>query len=797
MLFVALAQLTVAATAPDTILVGERATIRVTATVSSAALPQLRPLGIAPFTIVESVTSSELQTDRHGRTRAETQLRLVVLADRPGTFLVAPFEARAGGEWARSRPLRIVVRGSAASREPPPIVARAPLEPNNAVNFRAMVMPETVYVGQQATYQVGLFVESSVRARLRRNPEFVAPEMRSMLTYDLVRAGRVPFARVEGGRRYEAHVFERAIFPLAPGRYVFPPARLTYAVPTSPSFFSREETQEAQTDSVTLIVLDVPDAGRPADYAGVVGRLSLTAQLDSARARVGDPLSLVVRVTGIGNVKLFPRPALSVPWASIVPAGERVNIDSAAPTVGGTKEFEWVLTPRTAGELELSPIRYPYFDPERRRYDVAESAPIPISVAPGSLVATTPASDDSVAAMPIRREWRGAPPTALYEQPAFWLTILFAPVPAIGLGLVRRPRRGVATSASRTLRAVTRRAGRNDIGVLRRAFVGALAERLNLGARHFAVSGALSRSLRRAGVSTETAQATESLLGLLDDAAFARDGAPSPDFPARAWKVFRSVDREARERSALESGLLVALTALALGGVARVSASSADGAGSFAKGVQAYDGRHFERARAHFADAARAVPAASEAWANYGTAGWASSDTAAASVGWQRALRLEPLAMDVRERAELVHPLDVRSIGWVAPIPLQGLAVLGALLWLGAWALAVLRLSGRDRWSRDWGIAAGAVALLIASGGWTIRSRRTAEDLAVVAGRGTLRALPALIADATESIAVGEIARTVGRRGAWTRIALDGGREGWIASETLVRLDARGAALAP
>src|SRR5687767_14404942 len=124
MLFVALAQLAVVATAPDTIIVGERATIRVTATVSGAALPQLRPLGVAPFTVVESATSSEVQTDRYGRTRAETQLRLIILADRPGTFLVAPFEARAGSEWARSRPLRIVVRGSAASREPPPIVAR-------------------------------------------------------------------------------------------------------------------------------------------------------------------------------------------------------------------------------------------------------------------------------------------------------------------------------------------------------------------------------------------------------------------------------------------------------------------------------------------------------------------------------------------------------------------------------------------------------------------------------------------------------------------------------------------------
>ncbi|MDP9266323.1 MAG: hypothetical protein M3O91_09450, partial [Chloroflexota bacterium] len=65
----------------------------------------------------------------------------------------------------------------------PAIVARAPLDTSALVNFRVLVQPETVYVGQQATYQLGVFLDETVRDRMRRM-EALAPEMRSMMAYE-------------------------------------------------------------------------------------------------------------------------------------------------------------------------------------------------------------------------------------------------------------------------------------------------------------------------------------------------------------------------------------------------------------------------------------------------------------------------------------------------------------------------------------------------------------------------------------------------------------------------------------
>jgi len=74
-----------------------------------------------------------------------------------------------------------------------------------------------------------------------------------------------------------------------------------------------------------------------------------------------------------------PRPLEQVhpPWRGrdegFVPLW--VRVDTTARKIAGTKEFDWVLTPRIAGELDVPPIRYPYFNPDSRRYQVASTNP--------------------------------------------------------------------------------------------------------------------------------------------------------------------------------------------------------------------------------------------------------------------------------------------------------------------------------------------------------------------------------------------------------------------------------------
>jgi hypothetical protein len=317
------------------------------------------------------------------------------------------------------------------------------------VNFHALLVPDTVYVGQQATYQIGVFLNQETRQRLRRNPEFVPPETRSLLVYDLPDA-KTPLVGTIDGRPYEIHVFQRAFFALSPGRYLVPPSKLTYALPQSASFFSREESHSMRSESVTLVVLPVPTAGRPEDWAGAVGDWHALLRVDSSSGRVGNPLVVTMRIEGRGNVTLLPRPRLSVGWGSVVAADERVEFDSTPATMRGAKEFDWLLTPRQVGRRSIPAQRFVFFNPASRRFELATTTAVGVTVAPGDTVAVDSVADAMVLAdaasdvppdLTVRATMGSAAGFSWLRAPWFVALMLLAPLPAAAGAFRRRRRR--------------------------------------------------------------------------------------------------------------------------------------------------------------------------------------------------------------------------------------------------------------------------------------------------------------------------------------------------------------------
>ena len=665
----------------------------------------------------------------------------------------------------------------------PAVVARTAPDANLGVTFRALVIPDTVVVGQQARYQVAVFVTEAVREQLRRNPEFVPPELRSMLAYDQRGGYTVLHNRRIGERTYEIHVFERAIFPLTAGVHRIPPAELTYALPLGSSFFSREESHTLRSDVATLVAIEPPAAGRPAAWAGAVGSLAMSSRLDTHDARAGEPVTLTLRITGEGNINLLPRPLLAMGWAAAVPSGERVTVDSASQLVRGAKEFDWLVTPRAAGEHELPSVAYPYYDPGQRRWNEARTAPETLHVAAGATVAAEP-SAPRAAPGPLRRTWRGPLPQPLASRLPFWLAVLLVPIP-VAVTFARRAWRRRMHRRRGMPAAARLRDPRLTVDEARRAFRRALDERLGLGTEAVSVTDDVAHLLRRSGVTATTAKDAAALLAELDAAAFA-GAAPPRDAGARLRRLMDAIDTEAVRWSMRTIMLLV----IALGVLAQPAGSATRDRAevAFAEGLGAWQRGDFPVARDRFADAARVAARAPDAWVNLGAAELVTHDTAAAVQAWQRALRLEPRAFDVRAAlAALPAPSD-GSIAWMPPVA-DDVAALAAL---GLWSIAWIGLAfALDRASAAGAIAA-AIALVVAVAGGAaareVHHRSVAAPLAVARGGEPLRALPALGADASAQLLSGEIAHVDSATGPWARITLDGERSGWIARERLLDL---------
>ncbi|MFI5310275.1 MAG: hypothetical protein ACHQQ3_03510 [Gemmatimonadales bacterium] len=693
-------------------------------------------------------------------------------------------------------PVLLLLLQAVAPQAPlPDVVTHSRIDRSRGVDFHARVSPDTVYVGQQATYQLGVFLDQETRQRLRRNPEFLPPESRSMLAYDLPERGGALSVAIDG-RPYEVHVFRRALFPLTPGRYEIPAARLTYALPQSPSFFSREETFSLRAEAATLVAIDPPLAGRPGDWTGAVGVWRATARVDSARGRAGDPLVLTLRIEGQGNVTLLPRPALSVSWANVVPADERVRLDSTPTALRGSKEFDWLVTPGTAGAQRIPAIRFSYFNPFTRRYEVALSEAFGVRVAAGDVVALAGPVEAPAGTAPL--SLIGAldeeAPYPLGDLPLVRWLLALAPLPALAGWIATRPRRvpRVSTPMERLSAMQDMRAREFAPAEVRRALLEGLRARTGLDAAALAQPGAWTRGLRHAGVRDETAREAETLLDRLDSASF---GGAAPggvaDLATRAADVLRLVGEEATPRVAPRATMVRALSfgvGLALAGSGALFARSLQRAQApFAQGITAYAGADYVRAARLFEDAAREVPRSSAAWANAGTASWAIHDTALAVVGWQRGLRLDPTSAELRDRLALVRaPQDV-GVARVPNLPARGPSALALLLWVLGWALVA-----RQTWRRHPALPVAVLTLVVAgvlgASARVFEDRLEGRNLAVVTDPGPLRAVPSLGAEGGAAPIVGEVARVVRRQGVWTHVAFDGGRDGWIATERLAPL---------
>jgi len=650
---------------------------------------------------------------------------------------------------------------------PMALASVAPLQAQEGerVGFTARVSPDTIYVGQQATYSLTVRIPADIRQRLRRNPEFVPPEPRAMLAYEL------PISRAASpADAVEVHTFRRALFVLTPGRYQIPTARLSYALPQSASFFSREDERVLRSATTSFVAIDPPLRARPADWLGAVGVWRASARVDRSDPRVGDPVVLTLRLEGEGNPTLLPRPVISIPWADVVPQGESVVLEAAPLMLGGVKEFSWLITPREQGSQSVAPIAYSFFDPDGRAYAVARTDAVSLRVRPGTLVAVPPraAALRDAAVIPLRPALAGPARTALPGS-IWWMWIaLLAPAP----WLLQR----FAPRAVRRRQAASREAGPTSARALLER---GLRARTGVEVAQHTTPGALAAALRLEGVTPETALAAEQLRDACDAQAFARAERRDSTQTARerAESILVAIEKEARRHVVP----LLVLSTLLVAGCAAPSRDDTAALSAFSEGQTAYVGRDYTVARDAFIRAVNAAPRDPAVWANLGTAAWAANDTAMAVLGWQRALRLDPRDDATRQLLARVRAPQHRGAARVWPVEPTLAAGLALFLWLSGWAWAFIttRRGGRARYAAVLLVPGLVLAALAGFLEYTVRGR----DLVVVMQPTPLRALPALGADPGAVPLAGEVAKILERRGVWVRVALDGNREGWIPAE--------------
>ncbi len=131
-------------------------------------------------------------------------------------------------------------------------------------------------------------------------------------------------------------------------------------------------------------------SGAPGSFTGAVGRFSCEISLDKSTTKANEAVTLKVKISGKGNIKLADAPAINFPpdMETYEPK-ENVSVTATAGGVTGFKTFEYLIIPRTAGEYKLPIQPFSYFDLEKKQYVEIPSPELTLRVDKGNETVTT------------------------------------------------------------------------------------------------------------------------------------------------------------------------------------------------------------------------------------------------------------------------------------------------------------------------------------------------------------------------------------------------------------------------
>ena len=603
------------------------------------------------------------------------------------------------------------------------------------------------------------------------------------------------------------------------------------------SFFEddyRTIRKRVTSESYKVHVSKLP-AGAPASFGGGVGNFSIRTALSKDSLRTHDAASLIVTISGKGNVSLLEAPKIDFPPDfEVYDAKVTDNTDSSTGRTSGSKSFEYPFIPRSHGTFTLDPVEYSYYDIEAGRYVTLRTDPVTVSVAKGNdadvpqggqMVQGTVRRDVKSLGSDIRSIATKKPSLSrqgsfFVFSGAFWgLLASLAAAAAAAFMLLRRwaarradvvgTRSRVATKMAQKRLSVAEGYLRNNLYTafyeeLHRALLGFISDKLNIDPADMTKEN-ITAALASGGV--PDALASE-FTGLLDACEFARY-APDAGHDAMnahyetAVSVISMIDSSMKKKNVTaRTGALTAM--LILLAPFWTSAAQVPADSLWEAGIAAYSSGDWEGAAAAWGAIEAEGLESPELYYNIGNAFFKSSDYAHAILYYERALKLDPSYSDARfnlefaresvqDRIESVPEFFlktwVRKLGYlfssdmwaVLFLILVGLALAGGLLFLLGSGGAVRRT----------GFFAGLAALLLAFCCLGFASSQKAaynraDSAIVTVPVSSVRSSPG--AGASKDLFVlheGTKVRILDEVGEWWNIELSDGRQGWLPASDL------------
>ena len=798
----------------------------------------------------QSGRSTSIQIINGKRTKSvQTTYTYVLRPASSGRFSLPPATAKVNGKEIRSGQVAIqVAAAGAASSSSQQRSAQQPGQTQQAGGsgiqdsdiFLKMDLSRTkAVVGEPIIVTLKLYQ----RVNIGGFENVVFPTFNGFWSQEIEAPTNIEFSReVYDGQIYNSALLRKfVIIPQQQGQVKIDPAEMVCLVNVRVSsggtsifdgFFDDYRTvrKKISTGAVTVNVSPLP-AGAPASFGGGVGSFSISAKLSRDTLKTHEAASLLVTVSGKGNISLLEAPKVKFPPdMEVYDTKVSEKVDQGG--LSGSKYYEFPFIPRSHGDFVIEPVKYSYYDVNQGRYVTLETEPIPVAVvrgnetdAGGVVVAGPSQKDVRTLGSDIRFISTKAPALVskgqfLVGSAIFWILSAVLLMLAVVSWLVFRrmaARRAdvVGTRNRKATKMALKRLHlactflKQDLHTafyeeLHKALLGFISDKLNIPFAELSRER-ISQALKDEKVSDSYA---DTFIGILDACEFARY-APDSGHEAmaahyeQAVDVISSIDSNMKGKKGAASHA-VALVLLMMVPMAASAQNEAYVDSLWNVANEAY-------AEGRWADAVKDYEMISEMglesaslYCNTGNAFFKDGNVPMAILYYERALKIDPSYADARYNLELMNATIQDRIDPVPEFILKvwmrdacyimdsdAWAVCFLVFFALTLAMALVFLLAPSAGGRRAGFFSGIIMLILAVFSvsfaiWQKNDYVNADEAVVMRPVASVKSSPA-----TESstdlfiLHEGTKVKIVDEVGRWNNIELADGRQGWLPSEDL------------
>lgn len=337
------------------------------------------------FRVIAGPSQQVSQSWVNGKSSFEKAYSYYLLPNQKGNLIIKQATIEYNGQIYKTSPIKITVTNAVQEERNPNDAPQISADDN--IHLVADISKTNPYINEPITVVYKLYFDFNIG--IRNSRELDKPKYNDFWSQNIEIKRLVAEEGMFQGRRCAVVVLKKIVlYPQKSGKLVIEPLSLDLdlELPTNRrDMFGRVlvtgGNKRVSAGAKTIAVKALPEAGKPADFSGAVGKFDFRVTPSKTNLKNGESLDLLLSVTGSGNMKLFnlPKPVVPNSLEMYDPIHDE-KVNTTLSGMSGKISDKYTIIPQFKGNYPIKPMQFSYFDLNTRSYKTISSPEIIINV---------------------------------------------------------------------------------------------------------------------------------------------------------------------------------------------------------------------------------------------------------------------------------------------------------------------------------------------------------------------------------------------------------------------------------